>query len=60
MARSPYDPERHFAERTMPALERGFASAGRDRDGFEIILEVICAIGRTEEELAIASYGGTG
>lgn len=53
----PFNSERHFAERTMPALERGFATAGRDRDGFEIILEVICAIGRNDEELAVASRG---
>jgi len=53
----PFNSERHFAERTLPALERGFATAGRDRDAFEIILEVICAVGRTDEELAAAARG---
>ena len=53
----PFNSERHFAERTMPALERGFAAAGRARDGFEIILEVICAVGRTDEEVAAAAKG---
>jgi probable F420-dependent oxidoreductase len=53
----PFNSERHFVERTMPALERGFATAGRSRDGFEIILEVICAVGRTEDEIAAASRG---
>lgn len=53
----PFNSERHFAERTMPALERGFAKAGRDRDGFEIILEVICAVGTTDEEISVAANG---
>jgi len=53
----PFNSERHFAERTMPALERGFAKAGRDRKDFEIILEVICAVGQTDEEIAAAATG---
>lgn len=53
----PFNSERHFAERTMPALERGLAKADRDRAGFEIILEVICAVGQTDEEIAVASTG---
>jgi probable F420-dependent oxidoreductase len=53
----PFNSERHFAERTMPALERGFAKSGRDRKDFEIILEVICAVGQTDEEIAAAASG---
>lgn len=53
----PFNSERHFAERTMPAIERGFATAGRDRKDFEIILEVICAVGQTDEEIAAAATG---
>jgi len=53
----PFNSERHFAERTMPAVERGFKKGGRNRDDFEIILEVICAVGRTDEEIAAASEG---
>jgi len=53
----PFNSERHFAERTMPALERGFAKSGRDRKDFEIILEVICAVGQTDEEIAAAVNG---
>lgn len=53
----PFNSERHFAERTMPAVERGFEAAGRDRKDFEIILEVICAVGQTEEEIAVAANG---
>ena len=33
------------------------AKAGRDRKDFEIILEVICAIGQTDEEIAAAANG---
>ena len=32
----PFTTERYVREVTMPALERGFAKAGRTRDGFEI------------------------
>jgi len=53
----PFNSERHFAERTMPAVERGFTKAGRDRKDFEIILEVICAVGQTDEEIAAAATG---
>lgn len=53
----PFNSERHFAERTMPAIERGFAKAGRDREDFEIILEVICAVGQTDAEIEAAAAG---
>ena len=42
---------------TLPALERGLASAGRGRDGFEIAVQVILATGRTEEEIEAARNG---
>lgn len=53
----PFNSARHFAERTMPAIERGMATAGRSRDSFEIVLEVICAVGQTDEEVAAAARG---
>ena len=56
----PFNSERHFNERTMPALERGFDKGGRSRDDFEIILEVICGIGRDDEEIAAAARGVRG
>jgi len=53
----PFNSERHFAERTVPAINRGLATAGRDREGFEIVLEVICAIGDTAAEQEAAARG---
>ncbi|MFE3293360.1 TIGR03617 family F420-dependent LLM class oxidoreductase [Rhodococcus sp. NPDC059234] len=53
----PFNSERHFHERTLPAVDRGLASAGRDRSDFEIVPQVIVATGRTEEQLAAATEG---
>ena len=53
----PFNSERHFAERTLPAIDRGLERGGRDRDDLEIILEVICAIGQTDTEVAAARRG---
>jgi hypothetical protein len=53
----PFNSERHFAERTLPALDRGLAKAGRSRDDIEIVLEVICAVGQTDAEIAAAANG---
>lgn len=56
----PFNSERHFAERTLPAIDRGLTTAGRTREDLEIVLEVICAVGRTDEEIAAASRGVKG
>lgn len=56
----PFNSARHFAERTLPAVERGLTSGRRSRDGFEIVAEVICAMGRSDEELAVAANGVRG
>jgi probable F420-dependent oxidoreductase len=53
----PFNSEKHFVERTMPALDRGLDTADRSRDGFEIVLEVICAVGQTADEIAAAARG---
>ncbi|WP_330185566.1 TIGR03617 family F420-dependent LLM class oxidoreductase [Nocardia sp. NBC_01503] len=61
----PFNTERHFRERTLPAVDRGLA--GSDRP-FEIIVEAIVAMGNTEQELdearrsvrnLLAFYGST-
>ncbi|MFP6748895.1 MAG: TIGR03617 family F420-dependent LLM class oxidoreductase [Alphaproteobacteria bacterium] len=53
---------------TMPALERGFAKAGKSRAEFEIVYPVFSIMGRDEEEIAaetikmrqqVAFYGST-
>lgn len=60
--------ERYVREVTLPALERGFARAGRSRDGFEIAGPLFVVTGTTEESMAasaraarqqIAFYGST-
>jgi probable F420-dependent oxidoreductase len=63
----PFNSGAHMEERTMPAIDRGLATAGRTRDDIEIIVEVICGIGRNDEELEnakgvrnlLAFYGST-
>ena len=60
--------EAYLRETTLPALEAGFAKAGKTRDDFEISYPVFVVTGRTEEEMAeatvatrkqIAFYGST-
>lgn len=63
----PFNTGRHMRERTMPAIERGLAAAGRTRADIEIIVEVIVGVGRNDEELdaakgvrnLLAFYGST-
>ena len=63
-----FSTERYVREATLPALERGWAKAGRDREGFEITAPAMVVTGDTEEEIAagvteikrqIAFYGST-
>jgi probable F420-dependent oxidoreductase len=56
----PFNSERHMRERTMPAVERGLATAGRARADIEVVPEVIVATGRTDLELATAAAGVRG
>jgi probable F420-dependent oxidoreductase len=49
--------ERYVREVTIPALERGFAKAGRTRDGFEISYPTFVVTGTTEEARAAAATG---
>ncbi len=60
--------EKYLRETTLPALERGFAKAGKKREDFEISYPVFVVTGSTEEEIAqtkvatrqqIAFYGST-
>jgi probable F420-dependent oxidoreductase len=53
----PFHSHRHFRERTLPAVDEGLDRAGRTRDGFAILPQVIVATGRTAEELEAASTG---
>jgi probable F420-dependent oxidoreductase len=56
----PFNSARHFAERTLPAIDRGLQNAGRTRDDLEIVCEAIVAVGETDEEVAAASNGVRG
>jgi probable F420-dependent oxidoreductase len=60
--------ERYLRERTLPAIERGLARAGRSREGFEVVFPAFMVTGETEEEMAasaglvrqqISFYGST-
>ena len=63
-----FSTERYLREATLPALERGWAKAGRTRDGFEITAPAMVVARDTEEEIAegvqfvknqIGFYGST-
>jgi probable F420-dependent oxidoreductase len=60
--------EKYLRETTLPALERGFAKAGKKRSDFEISYPVFVVTGKSEEEIEqtkvatkqqIAFYGST-
>ncbi|HEY8525685.1 MAG TPA: TIGR03617 family F420-dependent LLM class oxidoreductase [Acidimicrobiales bacterium] len=63
----PFNSDRHMRTRTMPAIERGLAAAGRSRADIELTAEVIVGVGRTDAELEaaravrflLAFYGST-
>ena len=63
-----FSTERYMREATLPALEKGFAKAGRTTEGFEITAPAFVVARDTEEEIAegvrfvkqqIAFYGST-
>lgn len=56
----PFNSDRHFRERTLPAVDAGLAATGRTRADLEIVPSVIVATGRTEAELAAALTGVRG
>jgi len=56
----PFNSERHFEERTLPAVTRGLLTGGREAEDVEIIVEVIVATGRTPAELEAARKGVRG
>ena len=60
--------EKYLRETTLPALERGFAKAGKRREDFEISYPMFIVTGNTEEDMReaeqatrqqIAFYGST-
>lgn len=53
----PFTTERYLREVTLPALERGLAKAGRERDSIQISLSGLVATGSDTTQLAIAENG---
>jgi len=53
----PFHSERHFRERTLPAVDEGLRAASRTRADFDIFPQVIAAVGRTDAQLAAATAG---
>ena len=53
----PFNSRRHFREHVLPNVGAGLERAGRSRDDLELVVEVIVATGRTEEEQAVADAG---
>lgn len=53
----PFHSERHFRERTLPAVDAGLERSGRGRADFDIVPQVIAAVGGTDAELATATTG---
>jgi len=49
--------ERYLREVTLPALDRGFVRAGRQREDFELSCPVFIVTGRTDEEQENADIG---
>jgi probable F420-dependent oxidoreductase len=63
----PFNTKRHMEQRTLPAIDRGLATAGRERSDIELTAEVIVGCGRNDQELEgaravrnlVAFYGST-
>ena len=53
----PFHSVRHFRERTLPAVDAGLLRSGRGRADFDIVPQVIAAMGRTDQELVAATAG---
>ncbi|MBF6086613.1 TIGR03617 family F420-dependent LLM class oxidoreductase [Nocardia cyriacigeorgica] len=54
----PFHSHRHFRERTLPAVAEGLKRAGRN--DFPIYPQAIVAMGRTDADMAAASFGVRG
>jgi probable F420-dependent oxidoreductase len=50
----PFNSTRHFAERTIPAIDEGLQRADRTASDFQIIAQAMVAVASTEPELATA------
>ncbi len=53
----PFNSRRHLENRTLPAIQKGLERGGRQRSDIEVVAEVICAVGRTPDEVSAATEG---
>ncbi|MDR3660232.1 MAG: TIGR03617 family F420-dependent LLM class oxidoreductase [Mycobacterium sp.] len=53
----PFHSARHFADRTIAAVDEGLRRAGRATQDLQIIAQSMVAVGRTEQDLAAAING---
>ncbi|MFT3900068.1 MAG: TIGR03617 family F420-dependent LLM class oxidoreductase [Gordonia sp. (in: high G+C Gram-positive bacteria)] len=53
----PFNSARHFADRTVPAIDEGLRRSGRSRGTFTVIPQAMVAVGRDETELRAAVNG---
>jgi probable F420-dependent oxidoreductase len=53
----PFNSVLHFTQRTLPALAEGLRRANKSSEGFQVIAQVMVAVGRTDAELAAAING---
>jgi probable F420-dependent oxidoreductase len=56
----PFHSDRHFRERTLPAVEEGLTRSGRARSAFAVLPQAIGAMGRTPAEQEAAALGVRG
>ena len=54
----PFNTARHFASRSVPAIDEGLVRGGRDRSTLVVTGQVIVCCGRTEEEMETARTAG--
>ncbi|WP_024804290.1 TIGR03617 family F420-dependent LLM class oxidoreductase [Nocardia sp. BMG51109] len=53
----PFNSTRHFAERTVPAIDEGLRRSNRQRSEFRVVAQAMVAVGRTRADLAAAIDG---
>jgi probable F420-dependent oxidoreductase len=56
----PFHSERHYRERTLPAVAEGLSRSGRESSEFQVLPQAIVAMGRTPAEIEAASVGVRG
>jgi probable F420-dependent oxidoreductase len=53
----PFNSARHFTERTLPAIAEGLRRSNRAAEGFDVVVQAMVAVGRSEKDLAAAVDG---